>query len=634
MPDYIPPYWDTGSTTNVNLNLLTAFQPDRPPGDHAYVPDSGDTNAKLPYHTEQDNIDYHHRKELNPYVAVGDGSFDDSITNNYGIPWKADQGTGRLWNNFFDQNYAIQESDWDTNSDFYHYLFGQYLSTFVKEFLPAVVKVSKLNYQQLVDTQSAACDDNPLCAQSKKDMKYLHRLFPNYLGLIVNPGEKQTNATYTELQTILAKAMKACYNKDITWQSTAVISSDIPDGAPTVTNNTEAWTASTKLGTTQSSSTIKTTTTVNTTADTTDSSKVIVKTTITTIPPTVPPATPTTTNPTKTSATPLGDVTTTVSVTAQTTVTTALNKTDDTKVDINTSVLKFTETTQKTDSATTVTKTDHIKIGAVITKNASTIHNNSSLTDDKGKVIGYLLSETTTTTATTVTTTVNEANDKKADIATSVLTTTAKELTYTPESQIPAYMTNYATKQVIVGDDFQEISDDEINTCLQRWFLGVDPTSTDPGKPDTTMYLSTPDSLDNVWKYFMQASDIEMRGKRGLVWAYSVMISVLDALQIVAEVQSQRVSTLTTAQKSATSAMIKITVPEMKSAKNFTAITDKKISQSETSVYRASREMVQSYTHQQSNSANISNQFYQNQTTMITSLIQTIDSLIRFVLRR
>ena len=418
--NFIPPYCDTGTQANLNLNLMTAIQPEKPPGDHGYsaIPGHSGSIAK-PYHAESSGIPFHHYKDdsASHYIAEGHGFFSNVIVpNQYGTPWKTEQGAVFLWQNFFKKHFTITEDEWSKDSDFYHSLFGKYLSSFVHDFLPAVVKIAKLNYSALVKAQSSTCDDVADCAKMKKYMHDLATSFPNYLGLIISPGGTSENAVHANIRTILTKALEKSYSF-----------SDI----------------------------------------------------------------------------------------------------------------KFVTTT--IDSSSTV------------------------------------------------------------------------EVTASPSNP----------------------TDEELEQCLQRWFLGVD-----SGKPSKTMYQDdvaanpSPSDLAKIWSYFMSASDIKIRHDRALAWSYSVMITVLNALQMSAEVQSQRVSALTSAQKSSTSAMIRISLPVITSMSDLTGTTDKKRAQAYIAIYRSARQRIQEYTHQQASIANTSNQNFKQQTSLITTMVQTIDSLIQFILRK
>jgi hypothetical protein len=82
----------------------------------------------------------HHIYGLSATRAYQAGTYSSTVKIGLGVPWKTEQGTSMLWNKFFSEHYQISESDWETNHDYYHYLFGTYLSSFVLDFLAKFVE--------------------------------------------------------------------------------------------------------------------------------------------------------------------------------------------------------------------------------------------------------------------------------------------------------------------------------------------------------------------------------------------------------------------------------------------------------------------------------------------------------------
>ena len=77
----------------------------------------------------------HYIYGLSAQRAYLSGTYTGAIQIGLGIPWKTGQGANLLWNDFFSKHCQISELDWGAGKDYYHYLFGCYLSSFVLDFL-------------------------------------------------------------------------------------------------------------------------------------------------------------------------------------------------------------------------------------------------------------------------------------------------------------------------------------------------------------------------------------------------------------------------------------------------------------------------------------------------------------------
>lgn len=168
---------------------------------------------------------------------------------------------------------------------------------------------------------------------------------------------------------------------------------------------------------------------------------------------------------------------------------------------------------------------------------------------------------------------------------------------------------------------------------MQRWYLG---TISDPTKTMYKYQVDNPSNkvLDRIWGYFMQASDITIRNDNILGWAYEVMITMFNAIEEISENQALRVTVLTDAQRAATSAIAKVTIPVPKSASDVTGLLNKTKAQKIISIYRNIRQEVQSDSQMQSSAASATKQTFQEETSLISTMIQTLDSVIQFILRR
>ncbi len=199
--NFVPPYSNnphidaTGFNQNLQMsNWVIKYKVIDPvtqgPGDHGIsTPKDGSTP-----HTEQDGIPYHHNMAAyakgsmsnlansttfvvtgTPLVAtdaIGYSAFGllttsgspNSAISEYniglGVPWRTDAGVQQMWKTFFTQYVHVNANEWEAHHDYYHYLFGKFLSQYVEEGSYTVNGVTQASKDLYFGDQNEVTEEN------------------------------------------------------------------------------------------------------------------------------------------------------------------------------------------------------------------------------------------------------------------------------------------------------------------------------------------------------------------------------------------------------------------------------------------------------------------------------------------
>jgi hypothetical protein len=132
-----------------------------------------------------------------------------------------------------------------------------------------------------------------------------------------------------------------------------------------------------------------------------------------------------------------------------------------------------------------------------------------------------------------------------------------------------------------------------------------------------------------MWEIFLFGTDIEIKTNSMLTWAVLVMQTMLNVLDASIEEQANRVTVLTTAQEKATSAMAAISFTVVTKQSDVTGQTSQNVQNGWVAIYRAQRNVLQSYSQMQSSAVNNTNSAQEQQSSLISQILDTMDSLIQ-----
>ena len=205
MTKFIPPYSNTGSV-NSNIRIYSTKTFSQGPGDHGYI-----TESPSGQHVEEENIPFHHDIiSSDYYTAQGSGVYEDVIENHYGTPWKSMQGVQILWEQFFEK-FTAYESEWNSDSSYYHYLFGKYLSSFVEDFLPHISFIAQNSWSEVTEKYNDGNSD------VINEISHLNGCCPNYQFLFTNTSvwENIGNAYMTAINQNIGNPSDGDYEETI-----------------------------------------------------------------------------------------------------------------------------------------------------------------------------------------------------------------------------------------------------------------------------------------------------------------------------------------------------------------------------------------------------------------------------------
>jgi hypothetical protein len=200
---FIPPFEYLNGTFNTNIrgSLQESVTPG--PDDHGWVPNpfiTGTTPVNPPYlYADTSDVPLHHGKTSDIYNASNPGLYTNVVLGTNGVPFMSSQGVQVIWEQFFSDYMNISGNDWQENSEYYHYVFGKYLQSFIFDFLEPLAITVNINQSDIdnVNFLNADSIDDPDLIGMQAVISNLEFTMPDYTYFI-SGGEGNANA-----QTIL-----------------------------------------------------------------------------------------------------------------------------------------------------------------------------------------------------------------------------------------------------------------------------------------------------------------------------------------------------------------------------------------------------------------------------------------------
>ena len=161
------------------------------------------------------------------------------------------------------------------------------------------------------------------------------------------------------------------------------------------------------------------------------------------------------------------------------------------------------------------------------------------------------------------------------------------------------------------------------------WLIGKSSPSGQPSTENTWYKLAASD-LEEKWKYYLTQINAKQRTQSAFLWTFFLLFEILKDLQKSIEGQSERLEAITSAQKQANSA-ISDAIARLKDPSEASDVQTPVHNQQvmlEMQVYQSYMSVMNSMSDQQSNRVTSTQDGIQEQTNIMVSLIQQMETIL------
>jgi hypothetical protein len=171
---------------------------------------------------------------------------------------------------------------------------------------------------------------------------------------------------------------------------------------------------------------------------------------------------------------------------------------------------------------------------------------------------------------------------------------------------------------------------------LQQWYLGYDADNYDDLVAATNIwYQADPASLEDAWDVFMAASDVVQRNKASFLWSYNEVIAMLAVLQATGEYQSDRLLVYNSAEEASVSAMDNnVHFKEPSSSSDKGTLKSNQSAQNSMQVYKSYQDINGKYLSQQNSAVSGTQSDIKSQSSIMETVMQTMDGLLQGIFNR
>ena len=191
---------------------------------------------------------------------------------------------------------------------------------------------------------------------------------------------------------------------------------------------------------------------------------------------------------------------------------------------------------------------------------------------------------------------------------------------YNSTTEKPLWISDYASQA-------SATTTDALALIPQSTLVALDPNGNPPG---TNLTPAQVDVL-TLWEFYLYGAEVENKQNSIMYYAYLVMLTMLNVLQGTLENQADRVTVLTNAQEAATNDMAAINFTVVTKTSDVTGQTAQQTENGWIAIYRAQRNVLQSYSQMQSSAVNNTNSSQEQETSLISQILETMDNLIQSI---